>query len=242
MLKEALEYIVGLKEPHFHKDAGRTFADRKLEPVNGPTLSTLPITTLGGLCDLAAVAFESIDGAQVVVHVEDHASVAIIEKKSDEWARRTVFVRATAPEVGGFRFGQWYEHAEFIIGLQSNFTATEDRDYLLHLASNLTSERVRVSEDDGISQSTALRAGVVLKADAMTAVKSRVTLAPFRTFREVDQPASEFVLRLRDADEKSPPRLALFEADGGKWKLDAMTTIGTFLRVKLDNNAIPVII
>lgn len=242
MLKEALEYVVGLKAPHFHKDGDdREFVDRKLEPVNVPLISPLAVSTLSGFCDLIDHGFEEFPAAEVLVQIENFGRVELIATASDEWSRRTVYAIAVLPDVGGFPFGQFVDHESFIIGLQANFTPTPDLDYLLRVASNLTSERVAVSEDDGVSQKVALRAGVVLKADSATVIKSRVTLAPFRTFRELDQPASDFILRLRDAKD-TPPTLALFEADGGTWKLDAVETIGRFLRVRLDAKDVPIII
>lgn len=70
------------------------------------------------------------------------------------------------------------------------------------------------------------RQGVAIKA--MVAVKPRVPLRPFRTFQEVEQPESEFLLRL---DEDG--NIGLFEADGGMWRLTARQTIKAFLEAKL---------
>ena len=55
-----------------------------------------------------------------------------------------------------------------------------------------------------------------------------MTLRPFRTFQEVEQPESEFLLRL---DEDG--NIGLFEADGGMWKLTARQTVKAFLEKKL---------
>ena len=62
-----------------------------------------------------------------------------------------------------------------------------------------------------MSQTVTTRQGVSLMQ--MEAIKPRISLAPFRTFREVPQPESEFILRL---DEKDG--IGLFAADGGIWK------------------------
>jgi hypothetical protein len=238
VIREALEYIVGLKAPNYFNDGDegceRTFSDRELKPVRVGLIETVAVTTLNGFCDLAEIQFESLEPAKVVAQVMTHESVALFSKASDTWSRRTFFARADLPKLKGFPFGTFIDRESFVIALQSLFTATPDRDYLLTLASNLTSERVRVDEDDGVSQTVTLSAGVTLKTDP-TAVKSRVTLAPYRTFREVEQPASEFVFRLRSGKDEDPPTLALFEADGGTWMLAAMKSIGEFLRGKLDS-------
>lgn len=57
-----------------------------------------------------------------------------------------------------------------------------------------------------------------------------VTLAPYRTFREIAQPESQFVFRLRGGVEGALPHAALFEADGAEWKLAAVGRIASFLR------------
>jgi hypothetical protein len=58
----------------------------------------------------------------------------------------------------------------------------------------LTDEHVSSSEDSGITQKVGMKTGAVLKTTET--LRPRVTLAPFRTFREVVQPASEFIFRV----------------------------------------------
>jgi hypothetical protein len=54
-------------------------------------------------------------------------------------------------------------------------------------------------------------------------------LSPYRTFRELNQPESAFIFRMRGGGEGKAPQCALFEADGGKWKLDAVQAIKLWL-------------
>lgn len=133
-------------------------------------------------------------------------------------------------EATRFQFGQYHDHEAFVIGVQANFTADGDRDYLVRIASNLTAEIVTTSEDDGIAQKVALRSGVSLKTTET--LRNRVGLAPFRTFREADQPASEFLFRVKQAEGKVP-QCALHEADGGEWKNKAMQNIAFWLKGKI---------
>ena len=49
-------------------------------------------------------------------------------------------------------------------------------------------------------------------------------MAPFRTFPEVEQPTSQFVFRAK-CDGENKPYLMLVEADGGRWKIEAISTI-----------------
>ena len=59
--------------------------------------------------------------------------------------------------------------------------------------------------------------------EALVEIKPRVMLRPFRTFLEVEQPESEFLLRV-DPDEG----IGFFEADGGIWKLEAKKNIADY--------------
>lgn len=59
-------------------------------------------------------------------------------------------------------------------------------------------------------------------------VKPRVALRPFRTFLEVEQPESEFLLRLDDDGN-----VGLLEADGGMWQQTAKASITAYFEDKL---------
>lgn len=237
MIREAVQYLVGLgeREPHFHKLGELEFSDKKLEPVQAPTVSIFPVTTLSGLLALADSGLERFDAALALLHIVNFQSVRLVSKESDQWARRIIYAKAEPETITAFSFGSFMDHEAFVIGLQSRFEDTPDRDYLLKLASSLTTERVSTSQDDGISQTLGQKAGVAL-VSSITA-KSRVSLAPFRTFPEIAQPISEFVFRAKQQGDGTP-QLALFEADGGAWKVEAMKTIAAYLSSK---TTIPVI-
>lgn len=82
------------------------------------------------------------------------------------------------------------------------------------------------STDNGVTQEATVKTGVVLK-DTVP-VKPIVELQPYRTFLEVDQPVSKFLLRV---DEHG--RAGLLEADGGAWKLEAKRRIAAWLSNEL---------
>ena len=58
--------------------------------------------------------------------------------------------------------------------------------------------------------------------------KPIVKLAPYRTFREIEQPEIEVLLRTR-IDSNNVPSVALFEADGGAWRITAMKRIAEYI-------------
>lgn len=79
--------------------------------------------------------------------------------------------------------------------------------------------------DDGISQRVTTRTGVARIGEID--LPNPVTLKPYRTFPEADQPESDFVFRVRQIEGKVG--IALFEADGGRWKLQAALNIKEWL-------------
>src|SRR6266849_6465692 len=118
----------------------------------------------------------------------------------------------------------------FNIALQTVFEDTSERKELLLVVGTVRDEEVQTSTDDCISQSVVAQARLV--AAARTPVPNPVRLMPYRTFREVSQPESLFVVRMKRQDG-AKPLVALFEADGGKWKLEAIDNIRAYLAVRI---------
>ena len=114
--------------------------------------------------------------------------------------------------------------------MQSKFVPNTDSDLLLKFAGTVESGTITDYGDDGISQKATVKTGVASKADAV--IPSPVRLKPYRTFTEVDQPESDFVFRMKE-DKYDGVQCALFEADGGAWKLHAMESIQEYLEEQL---------
>lgn len=99
--------------------------------------------------------------------------------------------------------------------------------------------RLRYSAaDDGVTQTVTAKQGVAFVQEV--AVPNPVTLAPYRSFPEISQVESEFVLRVRAGrSEGELPTIALFEADGGRWQLEAVRRVKDYLKQRV--GGIPVI-
>jgi hypothetical protein len=238
--KAALEYLIEtgkkLTEPFEKEYEGRKYISKTLNPMETPLRAALKISTLGSLVELCVGKFGAIDVPveafekfainSHVLHVINEEQVQIVSAFSNVWAKREMLIDCKLDDSPEFPFGQYMNHEDFMVKVLSLMKQTDDRDYILRIASSLTAERVVTSDDDGISQGVGLKAGVSLKT--AETLKNRVKLAPFRTFREVAQPVSEFVFRVKQ-DGDQMPKLALFEADGGAWKLEARENIARFL-------------
>lgn len=237
MLKEAIEKILSLAPVGRFQIGGREYADRSVALVEPPReYAPLELMTLSGLVDAVRAKVDELEPSAWMVEVLSHQGVRIVSRHTGLYGKREVLLSVGLSDGELFPFGRFLSREEFVIGLQSRFVQQGDVLEVLRLASGLEVSAVMVAEDDGISQRTTTRQGIALK-ETVT-VKGRVKLRPYRTFREVEQPVSEFVFRLR-SKEGMVPECALFEADGGAWKLDAVLTIKAWLEAK--NLNIPVI-
>lgn len=106
-----------------------------------------------------------------------------------------------------------------------------DKALLLKFAGTVEAGSVAEYGDDGISQKATVKTGIASKGDAI--IPSPARLKPFRTFVEVDQPISSFIFRMKD-DRCGGVQCALFEADGGAWKISAMEAIKAYLVKELE--------
>ena len=99
---------------------------------------------------------------------------------------------------------------------------TNDVDYIIDLLSHMSVDQSIKSDDNGVTQTVQVRKGISFVENK--AVRPIVTLAPYRTFQEVQQPASEFVFRVYE--DRS---ISLTAADGGMWKLAARDAAKRYL-------------
>lgn len=234
MIKAALEYIVGLKKPEIVKQGGGVYSDKPLHQIKKSDFPTLKMNTLESIVRYVQKVGderqkEDYDANEpIIVHIESAICVALKDLANVGDGKRDCMVLATA-EVPKFQYGEFYDAEGFNIALQSKFLDTEDKATILQVVGNLKEDAVRTMTDDGVSQVTAVRTGVATVADVK--VPNPVSLRPFRTFIEVDQPESRFIFRMREGG-----RCAIFEADGGAWKLEAKKNIYNYLAEQLEEN------
>ena len=124
------------------------------------------------------------------------------------------------------RFDTYMDSEDFGIMLQTSFIEDSNRDLVLRIVRNLTEEQSVQTADDGVSQRVTVKSGV--QAIDTAVFKNPAYLRPLRTFTEVYQPDSPFVIRFKDGKQA-----AIFEADGNAWKVSAVNSIGDHLRSAL---------
>lgn len=227
MLKEAIQEIVKLAGPKTFDIGGEHYASQALCRVDPKKdfPETITLNGLDSLCKL--IRNEATDlfcDDQILVQVASYNLVRVYTTLDGEMDRRYLYkCQADTPEV---KTDRWLNHEAAVIQLQSMYIPNEDTAYLLSLLSSISKDSKVTTTDNGVTQTVEARKGVALMGNVQ--IKPRVTLRPFRTFLEVEQPESEFILRLSDNGE-----INLIGADGGAWKLEAVRNIAAYFETQL---------
>jgi len=193
-----------------------------------PSVRPLEVGTLDAVPEYLRANKDNLPLDKLVVHVAGPTTVRILGPLSGEEDRfrRQCYLEAEA-RIPKIPFGQYLESEAFGIILRTCFVDAPTVQEVVALVASIRESDVRETVDDGVAQEVKVLRGVAL-VDRQR-VPSPVLLAPFRTFAEVVQPESPFILRLRSGVNGGPPTCALWEADGGAWRIRAMEAVAGYL-------------
>ena len=219
MLAKMIDKIVSLKQTQTFQIGGDTYADKELVriPPHVDRPRAISVAGLDSICKLIRTELEKVN-ATIMVQVTSHKHVDVFTTYLGDFSRNDLY--SAEADVPGIRTG-WRTQEAALIELRSLFMPNDGTAYLLDLLSHMSEASNVSSKDNGVTQTVETRQGIDLKA--MVPVRPRVSLIPFRTFLEVTQPESEFLLRV-DKEQG----IGFFEADGGVWKLEAKSNIAGY--------------
>lgn len=200
--------------------------------------ATVPTFTLDGLCEWIK---QDIDGNfakydRLMVAVENEVTVSVYPPVCGVELNRRPQLAECKRKIEPFPWGKFQDQEAFIVFLLSRFTEDQhgNRDAVGKLVGNIRQEQSAEAADDGISQRVTVKNGIAKVGE--TIIKNPVYLAPMRTFCEIEQPVSPFVLRVQEG-----PAIALFEADAGEWRNAAVRSIRDYLAEVLDGLNVTII-
>ena len=230
MIKKALEYIVGMSSPNVREIDGETYSDKPLNRISYvPRASSIEMVTLSSLVEYIKSGVD-IFPEKMIIHVISPTHVSMYSALDAERKREEVVeVKANVPAFG---FNQFMDHESFLIGVQAKFIngvngGLNDKELLLKFAGTVEAGSIAEYGDDGVSQKATVKTGIASKGEAL--VPNPVILIPYRTFVEVPQPMSSFIFRMKEDKYSKGIQCALYEADGGAWKIEAMENIKNYL-------------
>ena len=237
MLKSFIKHIQDTTQPLIHTidpdiDSGSTFAVAsngeavELRPVIDHP-DTLPLHSLDALVKL--VRTEAVKAKPpLYITIPDHLTVRCFGQPNEE-ARffRQFYYEAHAADVPGWDEKVQLGFEEAQIAMRTRFQETADTIYALKLLSDICCGAKVVCNDNGIATTVTTQKGVALQSNEQ--IRPIITLKPYRTFQEVEQPESIFLIRVNERG------ITFTEADGGMWKLKARQTVKAFLEAELDS-------
>jgi hypothetical protein len=229
LITTALKYLISIATPQPLELEQRPYTTAQVFPVKTPLPAALDIHTLTGIKDYLNENIDGLELDHLMVHVLGPKHVLIRSRLTGPFEDRAGYVTAThaQPE---FKFNSYMDIETFIIELQSKFIQDELTAKILQLAGTITHDQIQIYADDGVTQAVTAKTSVGMQAQRE--VPNPVMLSPRRTFNEVQQPLGRFVLRMKSGTGTSSgrPAVALFEADGGMWELEAIEIIRKWLQ------------
>lgn len=221
--KSFIDRILELSPVEKHIIGGRIFTDSKLYPIQEPEVSPITCHTLTGLVDFYD-ALPGSDQDRVMFHVEDFNKVSIVSEIFGPEKQRETFITANAYKQTDI-FNTYIGHEDFMISILSRFVQDETTAKVLRIIGNLKNEAGVTYSDDGLTQTVTAKTGIT-KVENID-FPNPISLRPYRTFTDIEQPESAFILRLKQRD--GGVQAALFEADGAAWKNTAIASIKAYL-------------
>lgn len=237
MIKEAMEHIEKMAVPEMITVDCREYSSKPLYPVEDPTPNPIRnVHTLTGLVDYLHHNVDELAFDDLMIHVESPTLVQLYSGLGGGFLVRSNYLSVQA-EVPNILFDQYLDVEGFIIMLQSMFLPGTDREEIMRVVGNIKESAVKTVADDGVSQQVTVKQGITSVGEEI--IPNPVALVPFRTFIEIEQPESAFILRMKSDPNGGMPRCCLFEADGGAWRLEAIHRIRDWLASQMVEKVAP---
>ena len=226
------------------REGDMLYSGKQLYPVYfEPRPAAIVLHTLSGLVDFVNdnVDDSILSSSMIVVNSPVSATfmsrIDGVERKRDFIAEVTI-----DPALKTYEFGKYLEVEFFIVALRSMFETSPDIEKLIKYVSKVQGGGAFELSDDGVSQTASVKVGVSGALTAKETAPAIVKLRPYRTFRDIQQTESEFLFRMKLINESAQVvGCCLYEADGGRWRNIATSSIADFLRERLADNGPAVI-
>lgn len=240
MIKEAIKYLSELK-----KDPVVVINDKKynvkldnsmtpmsiVDRISEPLIEPIKTQTLTSLIDYLDKNPDNLDLSKLYIVIKDEHCVYLESTMLDDFKNKEVYLATNFNEPNK-SLNEFISLENLLIMLNATFKFNEDLETIVKTLSKVTENNVKVTEDDGMSQTVTVKDGVeLLKEKKLPRI---VELIPYRTFPESEQPLSYFFLRVKKSSYDKDLSYGLFEADGGAWKNTCISNIKDYLEGQLD--------
>lgn len=231
MIKEAMNFIIENFKP-IHLAENDYWVNERYRKVRQDVCKPVDLSSLDGIVDfINSKSYHIAD--KLFLHIDSYSKVILAGELNQDSTRN---IYAVSECLHSKHCHDIYHDLEkFIITLKSNFVQCETIEKLLQISSSIDLTDTASLKDDGISQEASVKSGVHLIGKEK--LPSLVSLRPYSTFTEIEQPKCEFVFRVKKGSE-CQPKLGLFECLNANWQLKAVSDIYEYLKTKVE---IPII-
>src|SRR6266850_1553330 len=190
--------------PHREKIGEYEFSSSSLVRLDTDPLRPEPLV-FNGLTGFAQYVNAEPEATAALIHVVSPTEVQAVGKLGghDKDKRRCYAKAVVTPTTAGFQFNEFHSMGDLNIFLKTCFAQKGgDIQDLRKFCAGVRSAAEKVSADDGVSQTVQAKAGIA--AISSVPVNNPWSLAPWRTFVEVTQPESDYVLRFDQGSFEGP--------------------------------------
>jgi len=190
--------------------------------------STLKLNSLDALVQLIRTEAIGFFNSHIFIEASSPTHVKCFLSPLPELRdERLVIYEVDATDIPGWNGNDGIGFEEALIAIRTRFQQTTDTDYMLKLLSEISNGAKVTFSDNGIATTVVTKKGIDLQNNE--AIRPIISLAPYRTFQEIEQPTSQFHIRISERG------IRFIEADGGMWKLTARKTIAEYLKSNLSD-------
>lgn len=231
MLQKLIQHIQDTARPLITKVDDSTFritsggdVEEILPSIYHPDI--LPLSSLDAMVKMVKTEAQRFTDDPLYITIPNHFTVQCFTQPDPKKRFfRQFFYEANATDVPGWAEKNTLGFEEAQIALRTRFQETPDTIYAMKLLSDISLGAKVIYNDNGIATTITSQKGVALQTNEQ--IRPLVRLRPYRTFQEIEQPESIFLIRVNDRG------ISFIEADGGMWKLAARETIKKFLEENL---------
>ena len=224
MLAEFIDKIAYMAKERFEikEIDAKKYSYLDLIPIKESKYPTLTMSSLDGLISWLN---SNPNSDQFIVTIEDNRTIIVQSKMYGEFKQRDKYIIC---ECDSFAKSTQISNADlnnFIIFLQTNFVDTPEKANLLKAISKIKTDNGVKLSDDGVSQVVTVEQGVKRLTEAE--IKPIVTLCPYVTFAEIQQPGCKYLFRINNSNDF--PSFSLHEVNDALWLYKIKNDIKNYL-------------
>lgn len=228
MLKEGIEKIISMAIPGevIEAEDQKFWAKGEVfKLINPKDVKTLSVRNLDALFDY--IQLPEVKDYKPFVFISDHQRVVLktlLDKSKDRENLFEIFYDSF-----NFESNRYHPLEDFLVRVQSNFVNDLNLIELMKFLSGIADVSEMQVDDNGVTQTVKVKTGIVKVGE--TSIKNPVVLSPCITFSQIDQPAINYILRLKKNGGEI--LVALFDETSPAWKVSTIQKIKEYIQMNL---------